>query len=166
MEELKAFFGLLVAMSIHKLPCLRDYWSSDWVFSVSAFSRVMPLNRFLDIWNNVHLSDNTKVPKPGNSNFDKLFMVRQLIDDLKTNFQINYAPHHEQALDEAMIKYKGRTSLKQYMPMTPSSVGSKCGVGPTAPMDICLTLISTLGRRSKEFNMDLVTQLSLSCAKP
>ena len=25
MEELKAFFGLLVAMSIHKLPCLRDY---------------------------------------------------------------------------------------------------------------------------------------------
>ena len=39
MEDLKAFFGLLVAMSIHKLPCLRDYWSSDWV---PAFSRVMP----------------------------------------------------------------------------------------------------------------------------
>ena len=71
---------------LHKLPCLRDYWSSDWVLSVSAFSRVMPLNRFLDIWNNVHLSDNTKMPNPGNSNFDKLFKVRQFIHDLKTNF--------------------------------------------------------------------------------
>lgn len=92
MEELKAFFGLLVAMSIHKLPCLRDYWSSNWVLSVSAFSRVMPLNRFLDIWNNVHLSDNTKMPKPGNSNFDKLFKVRQFIDDLKTNFWNKLCP--------------------------------------------------------------------------
>ena len=125
MEELKAFFGLLVAMSIHKLPCLRDYWSSDWVLSVPAFSRIMPRNRFLDIWNNIHLCDNMKMPKPGDSNFDKLFKLRQFIDDLKTNFQINYAPHREKAVDEAMIKYKGRTSLKQYMPMKPIKRGIK-----------------------------------------
>ena len=30
LEELKAFLGLLIAMSIHRLPSLRDYWSSDW----------------------------------------------------------------------------------------------------------------------------------------
>ena len=44
------------------------------------------------------------MPRPGDSNFDKLFKVREFIDDLKTNFQINYAPHREQAVDDAMIK--------------------------------------------------------------
>ena len=31
LEELKAFLGLLISMSMHRLPCLRDYWSSDWI---------------------------------------------------------------------------------------------------------------------------------------
>ena len=31
LEELKAFLGLLIGMSMHRLPCLRDYWSSDWI---------------------------------------------------------------------------------------------------------------------------------------
>ena len=92
MEELKTLFSLLIAMSIQKLPCLKDYWSSDWVFSVSGFSKVIPRNRFLDIKNNIHLRDNTKMPRPGDINFDKFFKVRKFIDDLKTNFQINSAP--------------------------------------------------------------------------
>ena len=55
LEELKAFLGLLICMSIHRLPSLRDYWSSDWVLGVPEFAKVMPRNRFLEIWNNVHL---------------------------------------------------------------------------------------------------------------
>ena len=59
------------------------------------------------------------MPRPGDENFDKLYKVRQFLEDLKANFKVNYNPHREQAVDEAMIKYKGRTSLKQYMPMKP-----------------------------------------------
>jgi len=40
-EEPKGFFGLLLMLSLHKLPALRDYWSSDWVLGVPAFSKVM-----------------------------------------------------------------------------------------------------------------------------
>ena len=125
LQELKAFLGLLIAMSIHRLPSLRDYWSSDWVLGVPAFAKIMPRNRFLDIWSNLHLSDNTQMPKAGDENFDKLYKVRQFIEDLKTNFKINYHPHRDQSVDEAMIKYKGRTSLKQYMPMKPIKRGIK-----------------------------------------
>ena len=113
LEELKAFLGLLICMSIHRLPSLRDYWSSDWVLGVPAFAKIMPRNRFLEIWNNLHLCDNSQMPQPGEPNFDKLFKVREFLNDLNTNFRINYNPHREQAVDEAMIKYKGRTSLKQ-----------------------------------------------------
>ena len=104
LQELKAFLGLLIAMSIHRLPSLRDYWSSDWVLGVPAFSKIMARNRFLEIWSNLHLSDNSKMPQPGDENFDKLFKVRQFLEDLKTNFKVNCHPHREQAIDEAMIK--------------------------------------------------------------
>ena len=125
LQELKAFLGLLITMSIHRLPSLRDYWSIDWVLGVPAFAKVMPRNRFLEIWSNLHLTDNSKMPRPGNENFDKLYKVRQFLEDLKANFKVNYNPHREQAVDEALIKYKARTSLKQYMPMKPIKRGIK-----------------------------------------
>ena len=104
LEELKAFLGLLIAMSIHRLPSLRDYWSSDWVLGVPEFAKVMPRNRFLELWNNLHLCDNSKMPQWGEPNFDKLFKEREFLNDLTTKFQINYNPHREQVVDEAMIK--------------------------------------------------------------
>lgn len=98
-------------MSIHRLPWLRDYWSSDWILGIPAFSKIMSRDRFLAIWNNLHLSDNTQMPQPGQPDHDKLFIVTEFLDDMKANFCLNNNPHREQAIDEAMIKYKGRTSL-------------------------------------------------------
>ena len=74
----------------------------------------MPRNRFLEIWNNLHFCDNSKMPRPGDPNFDKLFKVREFLNDLNTNFRINYNPHPEQAVDEAMIKHKGRETVHAY----------------------------------------------------
>lgn len=65
------------------------------------------------------------MPQRGDENFDKLFKVRNFLEDLNTKFRLNYNPHRQQAIDEAMIKYKGRTSLKQYMPMKPIKRGIK-----------------------------------------
>ena len=65
------------------------------------------------------------MPQRGEPNFDKLFKVREFLNDLNTNFRVNYNAHREQAVDEATIKYKGGTSLKQYMPMKPIKRGIK-----------------------------------------
>ena len=125
LDELKVFVGLLICMSIHRLPTLQDYWLFDWALDVPAFRKVMPRNRFLEIWNNLHLCNNTKMPRPGEQGYDKLFKVREFLDDLNTNFRVNYNLHREQAVDQVMINYKGRTSLKQYMPMKPIKRGIK-----------------------------------------
>ena len=37
-------------------------------------------------------------------------------------------------MDEAMVKFKGRSSLKQYMPMKPIKEDLKYGVGVTLTM--------------------------------
>lgn len=119
LEELKASLGLIIAMSIHSLPSLRDYWMDDWVLGVPEFAKVMPRNRFLDINRYLHLNDNSKMPARESPDADKLFKLRPFLESLQVNFTRCYNPHKEQAIDEAMIKYKGRTSLKQYMPMKP-----------------------------------------------
>ena len=111
-------------MSIHRLPSSRDHWSSGWVLGVPASAKVTPRNRFLEIWSNLHLCDNSKMPQPTQTS-TCFFKVTEFLNDLKTNFRKNYNPHREQAVDEAMIKYKERTSLKQYMPMKPIKRGIK-----------------------------------------
>ena len=125
LEELKAFLGLIIAMSIHSLPSLRDYWKDDWVLGVPEFAKVMPRNRFLDINRYLHLNDNSKMPARDSPDADRLFKLRPFLESLQVNFTRCYNPHREQAVDEAMIKYKGRTSLKQYMPMKPIKRGIK-----------------------------------------
>lgn len=45
-EEIKAFFGVLIIMGFHKLPTLRSYWSTNLNFSVSRISNIMSLKRF------------------------------------------------------------------------------------------------------------------------
>ena len=48
--------------------------------------------------------DNTQMPQPGQPDYDKLFKVREFLEDLMAYFRLNYNPHREQAIDEAMMK--------------------------------------------------------------
>ena len=40
LPEIKAWLGLVMAMSIHKLPAIVDYWKDDWILGVPAFARM------------------------------------------------------------------------------------------------------------------------------
>lgn len=44
------------------------------------------------------------MPQPGQPDYDKLFKVRESLEDLMANFRLNYNSHREQAIVEAMIK--------------------------------------------------------------
>ena len=72
----------------------------------------MTRDRFLVILRYLHFSDNSKMPARGQPGFDKLYKVRPLLDALKTRFKQQYSPHYIQAVDEAMIAYKGRNLSK------------------------------------------------------
>ena len=45
---------------------------------------------------------------------DRLGKVRPLIDHLSSKFSSLYDPSKDVAVDEAMIKFQGRSALKQY----------------------------------------------------
>ena len=62
---------------------------------------------------------------PGTEGYDKLGKVRGIVDAIKSQFLGIYNPHKENSIDEAMVPFKGRSSLKQYMPKKPIKRGFK-----------------------------------------
>ena len=123
--DMEVFIGLVLSMGILKLPAIRDYWSSDELYNGGSLSSFMSRNRFEEIFWNLHLCDNTSMPKRGEEGFDRLFKVRGYLNSLCSSFQRCFRPFQRVAVDEMMIPFKGRSSLKQYMPMKPVKRGFK-----------------------------------------
>ena len=98
-----------MAMSIHKVPAIVDYWKDDSILGVPSFSGIMSRAWFQEILRYLHLNNNATMPQRDDESYDKLYKVRPFIESLKTNFRLQYHPHCEQSIDEAMVKYKGRT---------------------------------------------------------
>ena len=67
----------------------------------------------------LHFTDNTKLQPHGLPGHDRLGKVRPIITYLQDKSAQLYLPHREVSVDEAKIKFQGRSSLKQYMPQKP-----------------------------------------------
>ncbi|XP_049901068.1 piggyBac transposable element-derived protein 2-like isoform X1 [Epinephelus moara] len=116
-NELEQFIGTVVYMSVLHLPRPRMYWSS--ACRVSQVADVMSRDRWEEIIHFIHFSDNMA---PNNG--DRLFKVRSLIDSLLPKFQA--LPQAQMlSVDEQMVPFKGRSSLKQYIPEKPYKWGYK-----------------------------------------
>lgn len=127
-EELKIFFGINILMGIKKLPSYRDYWSDNPQMHDSYISSLMTVNRFGFFLSHMHINDNSKEPKRGDPRYDKLYKLRPLLDELSQNFKECFKPGQYQSIDESMIKFKGKSSMKQYMPAKPVKRGYKCWI--------------------------------------
>ena len=55
----------------------------------------------------------------------RLHKIRPILDMTRRAFQKQMNPPREQAVDEGMIKYKGRYFARQYMPNKPVKRGLK-----------------------------------------
>ena len=124
-QEMNAFIGFVLGTAIHRLPRLDNYWSSHWVLRVPDFAKIFTRKRFWQLWSNLHLNDNTKAPSRDEPNYDKLFKIRPMLDMLQHSFRNAHHPSQQVSVDEAMVRFKGRSSLKQYMPMKPIKRGFK-----------------------------------------
>lgn len=123
--ELKAYLGVLLMMGLNPLPDMNLYWSSDSFYNNPEISKVFPIVRFKKITENLHLNDNTKEPPRNSPQYDKLYKLRPVIDTLNEVFQQQMENSSKQSIDECMVKFKGRCSLKQYMPKKPIKRGFK-----------------------------------------
>lgn len=113
---MKAYLGVLILIGLNPLPDMELYSSSDTFYNNPEISRVFPLTRFKKITENLHLNNNELEPRRNSAEYDKLYKLRPLITELNDIFQNEMENSSRQSIDECVVKFKGRSSLKQYMP--------------------------------------------------
>ena len=93
--------------------------SGRWIFvggSVRArYYHILCFLRFMD--NNRNGVDRTD---------DRLWKIRDLFEITRTNFSKFYNPSERLAVDEVIVKFKGRVLFKQYIPKNGNVSASKC----------------------------------------
>ena len=104
-EELEAFLGIKFFMAINKLPMITEYWRVDYLIDNDGIQNARIRNSFCKILQNLHFSCNRKDDKT-----DKDFKMRPVIDHLNLKF---YKNDSDQIIDEHMVKFKGRSGMKQ-----------------------------------------------------
>lgn len=124
--EIQCFIGMLIFMGIKTLPAYTDYWSDDPKIRVPFIANLMTLRRFQLLLRFLHVNDNTLQPGRNEQHRDKLFKVRPYLNLLLARFSKKFIPYQPISIDETMIAFKGRSSLKQFMPLKPVKRGFKC----------------------------------------
>ena len=163
-EEMKAYLGMNILMGIHVLPQIGNYWSSDDYLGVHGIMAVMSRSRFKKITQYLHINDNTTAVARGERGYDPLHKIRPLLSATSNSFARRYRPGRDLSIDEAMVAFKGRSFMKQYMPAKPVKWGFKVWtVAEAATGYVCGYEIYT-GRRAVPsqhgLGYDVVMQLT------
>ena len=126
--ELRAYLGFSIIMAIAHVPAIDDYWKRDPVLRYAPVSDRISRDRFRDISRYLHFTNNSTLVPRGSLGHDRLGKIRPILTYLCQRFSSLYDPPRELSVDEAMIKFQGRSSLKQYMPKKPIKRGIKVWV--------------------------------------
>ena len=109
---MKAFLGMNSIMSINKLPSIEHCWSTKKYIGNQGLRDVMTKSRFKEILRKIHFSDNDTA--------DSNDKGRPLKDRFNEVFQITMANSPNQSIDDHLIKFRERSSIKQYIKSKPT----------------------------------------------
>ncbi|XP_068084847.1 piggyBac transposable element-derived protein 2-like [Anabrus simplex] len=121
-EEVEQYLGIHIMAGIVKMPSYRMYWAEKTRYPLIA--DVMSRNRFDKLRSYFHVNDNSRMKARTDPDYDKLFKVRPFVDKIRENFG-KIEPEEHNVVDELIIPFKGRSSLKQYIKNKPHRWGIK-----------------------------------------
>jgi hypothetical protein len=117
--ELNAFLGAHLFMGICRLPRTHLYWSET--FAEPRIASLFSRDRFVQLLSHFRVTP----PDDAAAERDPLPHGRSLAEKLNASFAAHYTPTQHLALDEAMVAFKGRSPIKQYIPSKPHKWGYK-----------------------------------------
>ena len=100
----------------------RAYWSVDEDLGSDLVKQAMSRNRFMKIKENIHFVDNDTVQSFKDQ---RDFKVKSLFDIINTNFKQFGIFSQHLSIDEMIVKYYGKHSLKQFIRGKPIRFGYK-----------------------------------------
>ena len=119
--EMYKFLALIIFMGWHPLPEMKDFWKTSSLFSgnyarlmISSYRRFQGLLCFFKVVS--HTTEDAN---------DRLRKVRYLYDHMRERCRSLLKPGQNVAIDERMIRSKGHTPMRQYLPNKPTKWGFK-----------------------------------------
>lgn len=114
--EIKKIYGMHLIMGCIRYPRLRMYWSMG--MSLEPIQKAMTRARFLKIRNCLHVVDVNNPPQ----NRNRLWKVQPVLDAVKGGCNKILRQPGNYSIDEQMVPFVGKTTLKQYVPNKPRPV--------------------------------------------
>lgn len=118
-DELYLFHALIILMGIIKKPSLSMYWTTDPTLETPFYSKCMHYDRFRMILSCLHFEISE------DNDPDVLHKIRPIVDYLIEKFQMTYRPGENIAIDESLLKWRGRLKFKQFNKNKRSRFGVK-----------------------------------------
>jgi len=138
---LKAFLGILLLMGIIHKPRIEDYWSSSILWGTPGISEVMSHDQFRLILRNLAFA-------LGRNKKDRLHKIRPLMEKIINTSRSLYAPKEFLSIDESMVKFNGRNTMKVFMPLKPIRYGFKVYMLTEASTGYVLSWVMHQGQKS------------------
>ena len=143
--EFKTWLGLLLSMGIvQKAGRIAEYWSLHAATATPHFGLTMSARRFSQIMRFLHFVNNED---PTVDKSQKTFKIQHVVDYLCRRFREVYVPEREVAIDETMLKAKGRFMCKQFVKIKPIKWGIKLFTLAESKTGYVLNILPYSGKR-------------------
>lgn len=119
-KEIMLLTGVTLIMHYNRVPSFAMYWSNNRSLGNECVRNAISRDRCQLLLSKLYFIEPNK-PMEGT----KTYYMDDLISCLKNSFMKARTDSTYQAIDESMAKYKGRSALKQYMPLKPIKRGIK-----------------------------------------
>ena len=167
-EEMWAYLGCCIIMSINPSRQLRHIFSSDPYMNNPGIRNVFTLKRFTKISNFFCVSDKSIEPARDSKNYDKLFKMRPVVEHLNNLFPRYWHYSATVCIDESTIRMRSRDSVKQFNPSKPNRYGWKvwsCCDSDSPQKPYLISFIPYLGKKFTKVSkhglfFDVVTKLT------
>ena len=165
-EDILTFIGIKIFMGLHKYPSLKSYWSSNYMCKIN-FNKAMPITYYFLIEKALHFPEKDCNEEKESSSFssdkdnsetlsnngikDPRHKIKLYLEKLAKNFQNNYELGENITIDECLVHFKGRNSMKFYIPMKPHKWGFKIHLLCDSDSHYLYNMLFDPGKAGKSF---------------
>ncbi|GLV33179.1 hypothetical protein CBL_10526 [Carabus blaptoides fortunei] len=118
--EIMIPLGSMLVMTYNRVPNFTDYWSKNPSLGNEAIKTAIARNRAQLLLSKMYFN----YPEKG-ADAPKTYYIDEVVSCLRYIFPKCREDSAFQSIDESMAKFKGRSSLKQYLPLKPIKRGIK-----------------------------------------
>lgn len=118
--EIKKLMGCMLIMSYNHVPSISNYWSTHPSLGNQSIKKAFSRDRFQLLFSKMYFASPQKP-----DHCSKTYYIDDVAQCLKERFRKARQDSCCQSIDESMTKFKGRSALKQYMPLKPVKRGIK-----------------------------------------